>query len=346
MTSLSFAGSGYITVAHGLAVAAVPGTTVTAVASRDGAHAAERARQLGARPCTYGELPAGAEVVVVATPPSRHARDALQALKAGAAVIVEKPLCTTLVDADALVAAAGSAGSRLGYAENLAFSPIVRAALDLIAGLGPLRHLEVRALSSRPTWGGFLAPSWGGGVLFDLGVHPLAIALLAVDASAGPGEAPSITSVSARLSHAPDLEVDDDAEVEVTFSTGLQAQVVASWSREQPEWDLQAASDSGVVRAELLPALLLEHNGQPVALPDVPPSIEIPQIEQFGYRAQLQELLADFTAGRTPAMSAEFGRTVLEVVCAAYQSAGDGGRPVELPFAGPRDLTPLELWRA
>src|SRR3546814_7830930 len=40
------------------------------------------------------------------------------------------------------------------------------------------RSLEVRALQPRPTWGDFMTESWAGGVLFDLGAHPVAIALL------------------------------------------------------------------------------------------------------------------------------------------------------------------------
>jgi hypothetical protein len=60
--------------------------------------------------------------------------------------------------------------------------------------------------------------------------------------------------------------------------------------------------------------------------------------------AQLEELLDDFAQGREPLMGAAFGRDVLELVCAAYTSAGRDGEPIALPFDGPRDRTPLELW--
>jgi hypothetical protein len=75
------------------------------------------------------------------------------------------------------------------------------------------------------------------------------------------------------------------------------------------------------------------------------PTAPIPIIEQFGYLGQLRALSADLAAGTTPTMSAAFGRDVLQVVCAAYESAGRG-EAVALPFTGRRDLTPLELWRA
>ena len=44
-------------------------------------------------------------------------------------------------------------------------------------------------------------------------------------------------------------------------------------------------------------------------------------------------------------MDATFGRTVLDIVCAAYASAAAGGADVAVPFTGPRDRTPLQLWR-
>jgi len=75
------------------------------------------------------------------------------------------------------------------------------------------------------------------------------------------------------------------------------------------------------------------------------PTAAIPVIEQFGYLGQLRALVDDVGAGRRPSMSAAFGRDVLQVVCAAYASAGRSGEEVALPFTGRRDLTPLELWR-
>ncbi len=336
MATLAFAGSGRITVVHGLAAQTLE-LPVSAVASRDPARAADRAGQLDARTATYDELPAGADLVVVATPPARHAADTVRCLDRGAAVLVEKPLCTTLADADTIVAAADR-GRGLVYAENLAFAPVVTAATRLVSDLGPLRHLEVRALQNRPDWGDFLTPGWGGGTLFDLGVHPVAVALLL----AGTDEP---VAVSARLDRPDDLEVDDHAELALHFRSGLVASVVSSWRHDDVVWDLEAASDSGVVRAELLPTLSLEHNGEPVELPPIRRSPDTPQLEQFGYVGQLGAAVTVAAGGRPSSIDARFGRRVLDVVCAAYRSAGRHGDPEPLPFTGPRDLTPLELWR-
>jgi hypothetical protein len=96
---------------------------------------------------------------------------------------------------------------------------------------------------------------------------------------------------------------------------------------------------------ELVPDPAVELNGVAMALPEAPEELASPRLYQLGYVAQLEALAADHHDGRPPAPSAAFGRYVLEVVCAAYRAAGTGGAEA-LPFAGPRDRTPLELWRA
>jgi myo-inositol 2-dehydrogenase / D-chiro-inositol 1-dehydrogenase len=334
---LAFAGAGWIAAVHGYAIAHVPGLTISRVASRSTARATEAATRVGAEACSYDDLPAGARGVVVCTPPAQHAEHALAAVRGGAGALVEKPLCTTLADADAMVDAA-AAGAQIAYAENLVHAPAVRLAVAQAAEIGPLDFLEVRALQSRPTWGDFLTDSWGGGVLFDLGAHPVAVALL-LAAPARP------TEVRAVLEGAADHPVDEHAEVLVRFDTGLVATITISWRSDEPQWDAQASSPEGVVRLELIPELRLERNGAEVALPGIPEGVPR-QLEELGYLPQVEDFALDLRDGRPPALGAAFGRSILDLTCAAYASAGAGGDWVELPFTGSRDRTPLELWRA
>jgi predicted dehydrogenase len=316
---VAFAGAGWIEAVHAIAAKQL-GLTITHVASRHREKAKEAAARAGATACGYDDLPAGADIVVVCSAPQCHAEHALDALRAGASVVIEKPLCTT----------------RVGYAENLAYAPVVQQLMAEIAELDALQHLEVRTVQSRPTWGDFLTEEWGGGALFDLGVHPIAIAMLAARSP--------VVAVSARLDGADDHPTDEHAEVTLTFDGGLEATVVSSWrGGEVPEWSVQAASKTGVVRAELLPTLLLERNGDEI--PIAPVTSSIPQLEQYGYIGQLQAFLVAFAQGTRPLMDATFGRAVLDIVCAAYASAAAGGADIAVPFTGPRDRTPLQLWR-
>jgi predicted dehydrogenase len=336
MTAIAFAGSGWVTAIHGLAAAGVPDLRVVHVASRSPRAARRRASQVGAVACTYNELPGGAEAVVVATPPADHLAQARRAVEGGAGVLVEAPLAATLADADELVRLADE-GALIAYGENLVHAPPVAEAVRTVRRLGTLTFLEVRLAQGQPDRRGHLRPRWGGGALFDLGVHAVALTMLL----AAPAR---VVEVEARLGTPEGLDVDDDARLTLVFDSGLRAQVRATWRAAAPAWDAQAASADGAARLELVPEPGVELNGAPIRLPDSPDDLSSPQLYNLGYTPQLAALVADVAANRAPRTSAALGRTVLDVVCAAYVAAGRG-RAEPLPFTGRRDRTPHELWQ-
>jgi predicted dehydrogenase len=338
MTTLAFAGAGWVAAVHGLATQAFDDVQVTCVASRTHAAAVRRADQVGATACRYDDLPGGADAVVVATPPALHRREAERAVDGGALALVETPLASTLADADQVVALAGR--GQVAYGENLVHSPAVADAVQVCRRIGEMTHLEVRFVQGRPEAGAGasrLDPSWGGGVLFDLGVHALAVAVL----MAAPAR---VVAVEAVLSAGEGLAVDDDATVTLTFDTGLRAHVRASWRAAAATWDGQAASATSAVRLELVPEPSVELNGTALRLPVAPSDLATDQLHHLGYLDQLRAVAADVAAARSPRVGPVFGRLLLDIVCAAYASARTGA-PEAVPFAGPRDRTPHELWR-
>lgn len=335
---LALAGAGWIAGVHGYAAAQVPGLHITKVASRTVERATATAERLGATVVDLGAVAHEVDGVVVCTPPPQHAAHTLAAVSAGAGALVEKPLCTTLAEADALVAAEDD-GATIAYAENLLHAPVLRRAVEHVQDLGRVDVLEVRALQARPDWGEFLTVGWGGGVLFDLGVHPIAVAL-ALAAPARPVE------VRGSLTGADDHPVDEHADLRIAFDSGLVARVEVSWQQAGAAvWDAQVAAPDGVVRLELLPEVRLERNGAEVPLP-APPAGVVPQLEQMGYLPQIEAFAVDLARGRRPEVGARFGREVLDLTCAAYWSAARQGAWVELPFDGPRDQPPIALWRS
>lgn len=301
------------------------------MASRTGESARERAEQVGARATSLDALPAGADAVIICTPPDRHALDTTAVLDVGGVALVETPLATTLADADALV----DRGGRVLYGEHLAHSPVIDSVRTMTRSIGSVGFVEIRLLSPRPDWGTYLDPAGGGGALFHLGAHAIALALLVT-----PDDRP--VSVRATVEATTAFDVDDRAEVLLRFASGAVARVEVDWRSSSSLWDVQVSSDTHVVRADLLPVADLEHNGDPVALPPRRHDGDA-HIEFLGHVAQLEDL-ARVVDGAAPSVDVRFGREVLEIVCAAYRAAATGAEE-PLPYTGPRDVTPITLWR-
>ena len=112
------------------------------------------------------------EVVLVLTSMTEHGRLAGAALAAGKHVLVEKPIATTLAEAEQVLAVAASAPGHLICAPHILLSPTYRAMHRRVAAgeIGGLLTARARYGWAGPDWGRwFYEP--GGGALFDLGVY-------------------------------------------------------------------------------------------------------------------------------------------------------------------------------
>ena len=99
----------------------------------------------------------GLDAVVVASPAATHAQVVLDALDAGLHVFCEKPLCITIADADAILAARDRAGKvvQVGYMKR--FDPAYERMLDeLPETADDLRY--VRVVVNDPEFGPFFGP--------------------------------------------------------------------------------------------------------------------------------------------------------------------------------------------
>jgi predicted dehydrogenase len=109
------------------------------------------------------------ELVVVAVPTSLHLPATLQALEAGAHVLVEKPIAPDRIEAEAMIAAAESAGRLLTVGHIERFNPAIRE-LSRRLDDGELgRVFQIRASRLGP----FPARVRDVGVVVDLAPHDL-----------------------------------------------------------------------------------------------------------------------------------------------------------------------------
>ena len=156
----------------------LPGVAIEAVADVDPAASQRAATDLDAavlEPEAILTAP-GIDLVYIATPPSFHFRQALTALEAGKHVLVEKPLATTVADAEALAEAAARRG--LVCVANLVerYNPLADAVRSVIRSklLGDLVHgLFVNEAADEGLgprhW--FWDRDMSGGIFVEHGVH-------------------------------------------------------------------------------------------------------------------------------------------------------------------------------
>jgi predicted dehydrogenase len=129
--------------------------------------------------------PDGIDVVAIVTPNHLHAPIAMAFLEAGIDVICDKPLCTNLGDALALVDKVRSSGRLFALTHNYSGYPMVRQARELVAAgtLGEIRLVHAEYVQDWLTndlaatgqkqalWRGDPAQSGAGGALGDIGTH-------------------------------------------------------------------------------------------------------------------------------------------------------------------------------
>jgi len=85
------------------------------------------------------------DAVIVLTPGS-HAAAAIAAMEAGKHVMVEKPMCFTLREADTMIATSQRCGTRLMVAYMKRYDPGYRHASELVRAMDQLRYVQINVL--------------------------------------------------------------------------------------------------------------------------------------------------------------------------------------------------------
>ena len=170
----------------------------------------------------------------------------------GKHVVIEKPLCLNLAEADRMLAACRKAGVKLMYAEELCFAPkYVR--LKQLLDSGALGQPTLLKQSEKHD-GPHAAHFWdversGGGVAMDMGCHAIEFFRWMLGR-------PPIKSVYAQMStqvHGGKTQGDDNAILIVEFVNGVIAMAEESWTKPGGMDDRAEVHGSGAVAyADLL----------------------------------------------------------------------------------------------
>jgi predicted dehydrogenase len=340
-TDLGFgiAGAGMVARYHAAAIERTPGARLVAICREEATRAAEAARQFGV-PCepSYAALLArpDADAICICTPSGQHAAQAIAAARAGKHVLVEKPMALTLDDADAMIAACGTAGVQLGVALQRRTEPQfqeLRAAIAagelgrLTLGSVSVPYLRPQSYYDSAAWRGTWALD-GGGALMNQGIHLLDLLVWLM------GDVAEVQANAATLTHA--IEVEDCVTAALRFTSGALGTVMATTSaapgfphRVEVYGDRGGAQIEGeqIVRWEIAGqeprTKKPELNAAPVA---AGAGASPGGIGAAGHTRLLADFVAAIRAGREPLVPGEEGRRSLALALAIYESARSGAK--------------------
>jgi predicted dehydrogenase len=204
-------GCGHFGRHHAEKYAACAAARLVAVVDRDAATARSLAERLGVLALTdAGDLPGLADAASVVVPTSGHVEVASRLLEGGLHVLVEKPIATTLADADALIALAARHERVLQVGHLERFSAAVLALDDVIDGPLFIESHRIAPFSERGT---------DVDVVLDLMIHDIDLIQLLVGRPLAAIDAVGVPVLSGH---------DDIANARLRFAGGCVANVTAS----------------------------------------------------------------------------------------------------------------------
>jgi predicted dehydrogenase len=289
-------GVGYLGRFHAQKFSRLPGVELAAVVDADPARAEEVGREVGAPAFTdHRRVLELVDAASVVTPTVSHHRVALDLLEAGKDVFCEKPLASTLAEADEMVAAAERGGRVLQVGHLERFNPAVE---DMLSRAEAPLFIECNRIAP------FKARATDVDVALDLMIHDLDIILALVGAE--PSEVRAV-GVPVLGSHA------DIVNARLEFPGGCVANVTASRLALKDERKMRVFQPSAYLNLDFKKRKLLVVSGVEFA-PGKKPKVQT-QRPRYPKTDPLEKELSAFVeCVRTracPRVSGEDGRRAL-----------------------------------
>jgi predicted dehydrogenase len=317
-----------------------PRCDVVALCDTEPERAARRAREWGITPRVYSDLKqvlddAAVDAVELLTPTWLHADQIVAALAAGKHVSCQKPLATTIAEADRIAAAVARARTTFRVTENfLYYPPILKAKELLDAGaIGEPSLVRIHTTRAEHIMGGVLeigadAAVWRrdrarnpGGPLYDDGVHKYATAVLWI------GE---IGDVSAIVTHGADVLAETPAAAMWRF-TGRNCLGIVDYTA-APEMTIRSryyrADEFFEIHGSRGILWVTRCTGEMLDLPPVvlirgteTVSYQVPTDWRLGFDGAAADFVDALLAGRQPAQDVQAAKHVLSIPLAIYEAA-------------------------
>ena len=293
-TRIAVIGVGHLGQHHARLLASIEGVELVGVVDTNHGRADEITARYGGRSFAEPrELLSRVDAVTIAAPTATHVELALPFLDAGIATLVEKPIASSVEEADRLLAAAERGRALLATGHTERFNPAVAAALPLISGP---RFIEIHRLGTFPE------RSLDIDVIFDLMIHDLDLLLTVVKSEVASIEAVGVNVLTAKA---------DIANARLRFASGCIANITASRiSRERVRKARFFQKDSYVsidfAAQELEVYRLVQRDPRPLIHGG---KVDVPREEPL--RRELEDFVDAVRAGRSPGVTGRDGRDAL-----------------------------------
>jgi predicted dehydrogenase len=320
-----FLGAGTIARVLASAVHEADGAELEAAGARD----VERARRLGPRTAygSYDEVveDPSVEAVYVALSNDAHLPWTLAALRAGKAVLCEKPLGLTAAEVDEMAAVATETGGLLVEASWYRWHPRVRLAQQRLPEVGPVRHVAAGFTFAGQLEGNYrLDPARGGGALYDVGCYAVSACLWAV----GRGLPDDVVARSELSPGGVDLDTRAILTWELSADhPGAEAEVHAGISVGEGQW-LVVRGERGEVELRDVPYTSWKDDPTELWVSDGTGTERLPVPPADPYRTMVEEVSSVLRGGPGWVLGVEESRQTAAVLDAARTSAASGGEPV------------------
>ena len=307
----------------------------------------------------YKEMLGNADIdlVVNLTPIQAHASCTLEAIAAGKHVYIEKPIATTLIEADNIIEASREARVKIACAPPFMLHPETKKLRALIqeGAIGKICFIRARASHPGVAWWADCTtdPSWCykeyGGPVFDLAVYPLQI----ITGILGPAKrviAFSGKAIPERIVRAGPVkgkqiieEIDDNTHIMLDFGEAVFAILDATYcvlSARGPRMELYGSK--GVINLysgpDKVPMRIFRDEVQynlsgwltpePVYRGSLTPNYlfkyRVPDTMEWTFADGVLHLAECIKKDSKPLLSGEHARHVLEIMVKTYESAKKG----------------------
>lgn len=316
------AGVGYLGQHHARIYRDLPGVVLAGLFETNDARAAEMCALHGCRRfATLEEMGEACDAVSVVVPTDRHCGVALPLLARGCHLLVEKPLCTSLDEAERIVAAARSAGRlvQVGHVEH--FNPVMS---FLEQAVDRPRYIMADRLAP------FQPRGTEVGVVLDLMIHDIGVVLQLVRSPVERIDSVGVCVLS---------RSEDIANARIVFANGCVANLNASRVSQKKLREIRVFQSNAYLSLDFMrqaghlvrQAGMLDYAAKLAAGQVAPGDLSAMPVETIPIekgeplRLELASFVESVRLARAPKVDAGLGKSALEVALAITEQIRAAG---------------------